>query len=171
MDTPRVISHLLPPAKGIPNHPRWPVLVYPGAVAISGPDPAVAFEELFTRNRWPAAWRGGVYPFHHYHSNAHEVLGVYSGEVTIQVGGDEGIQLTAKPGDVVVLPAGTGHKALATRGKLGIVGAYPEGQDPDHCTPATSNAEKSVGNVAKVPMPECDPVTGEHGLLQDHWKT
>jgi len=100
---------------------------------IAGSDPAVAFEELFDRNRWPAAWRNGVYPFHHFHSNAHEALGVYSGEVTVQFGGDDGIVVTARPGDVIVLPAGTGHKRLAWKGALGIVGAYPAGQHPDMC--------------------------------------
>jgi uncharacterized protein YjlB len=166
----KVVAQLLPAGEGIPNHPRWPLLVYPGAVAIEGSDPAIAFEKLFNGNRWPAAWRGGVYPFHHYHSNAHEVLGIYSGEVTIQVGGDAGVAITAKPGDVVVLPAGTGHKALSTKGKLGIVGAYPAGQDPDHCTPLTSNATRSAATVATVPLPECDPVSGKAGALFEHWR-
>ena len=87
---PRAQTHLLAANGGVPNHPRWPLLVYPGAVAIVGADPAVAFEQLFTRNRWPAAWRNGVYPFHHFHTKAHEALGVYSGEVTVQLGGEDG---------------------------------------------------------------------------------
>lgn len=60
----------------------------------------------------------GVHPFHHYHSNGHETLGIYSGEVTVQFGGEAGIAITAKPGDVIVLPAGTGHKMLSSRGSL-----------------------------------------------------
>jgi len=56
---------------------RLPLLVYPGAVDAAGPDPAVAYERRFTANGWPAAWRNGIYGFHHYHSNAHEVLGAY----------------------------------------------------------------------------------------------
>jgi len=78
-DAARVVAHRLTPSPQAPNHPRWPLLVYPGAVAITGPDAALAFETLFDRNHWPSAWRNGVYPFHHFHSNAHEVLGVYSG--------------------------------------------------------------------------------------------
>jgi uncharacterized protein YjlB len=138
------------------------LLVYPGAV---NDITAEAFEELFTRNRWPAAWRNGVFPFHHYHSNSHEVLGVYSGEVTVQFGGDAGVTLTAKPGDVIVLPAGTGHKKLSSRGALGVVGAYPEGQHPDTCRLGNKNFEA----IARVPLPACDPVYGPGGPLFTYW--
>ena len=168
-DTDRVITHRLAPAGAIPNHPQWPLLVYPAAVAIVGTDPAAAFEALFDRNRWPAAWRNGVFPFHHFHTNAHEVLGVYSGEVTVQFGGDEGVVVTARPGDVIVLPAGTGHKKLASHGALGIVGAYPAGQHPDMHTPLLSNARRSAEAVMRVPLPECDPVYGATGPLFTHW--
>jgi len=169
-DTPQVLAHLLTPQGGIPNHPRWPLLVYPSAVEIAGPDPAAAFEALFDRNQWPAAWRNGVYPFHHFHSNAHEALGVYSGEVTVQFGGDDGFVVTGRPGDVIVLPAGTGHKKLSSRGALGIVGAYPAGQHPDMCTPLLSNLQRSAEAVAHVPLPRHDPVYGNSGPLFDHWK-
>ena len=169
-DTPRAIAHLLPPRGGIPNNPRWPLLVYPGAVAIAGADPASAFEELFDRNRWPAAWRNGVYPFHHFHTKAHEALGVYSGEVTVQFGGDDGLVITAHPGDVIVLPAGTGHKKLSSHGALGIVGAYPAGQHADMNTPMLSSLKRSAENVARVALPEYDPVYGAEGPLFVHWK-
>jgi uncharacterized protein YjlB len=149
------LAHLL-------NHPHWPLLVYPGAVADVSPE---AFEALFTRNRWPAAWRNGVFPFHHYHSNSHEVLGVYEGEVTVQFGGDEGVPLTARPGDVIVLPAGTRHKKLSSRGALGIVGAYPEGSSPDTCIPPLAKA----GKIEQVPLPACDPVFGPGGPLFTYW--
>jgi uncharacterized protein YjlB len=165
-----VITHLLAPSEAVPNHPRWPLLVYPGAVAIAGADPATAFEDLFDRNGWPAAWRNGVYPFHHFHCDAHEALGVYSGEVTVQFGGDGGVVITARPGDVIVLPAGTGHKKLSSRGDLGIVGAYPAGQHPDMGTPLAANAQRSAAAVARVPLPQRDPVYGEKGPLFIHWK-
>jgi uncharacterized protein YjlB len=168
-DIPRVIAHRLAASGGIPNHPRWALLVYPGAVAIAGEDPAAAFEALFDANRWPAAWRNGVYPFHHFHSNAHEALGVYSGEVTVQFGGDDGVVLTARPGDVIVLPAGTGHKRLASRGALGIVGAYPAGAHPDMCRPEGVSRSHHAEAVARVPLPECDPIYGAGGPLSTHW--
>lgn len=165
----RLTAHLLAPSGGIPNHARWPLLVYPGAVPIEGADPAAAFERLFGRNRWPAAWRNGIHGFHHFHSTAHEVLGIYSGEVTVRFGGEDGIEVTARPGDVIVLPAGTGHKKLRSRGVLGVVGAYPEGQRADTCTPLLSNAARSFRAVASVPLPDCDPVYGRQGPLHEYW--
>lgn len=169
MTDPQVTAHLLPAAGSVPNHPRWPLLVYPGAVALSGVDPASIFEALFARNRWPAAWRNGVHPFHHYHSDGHEVLGIYSGEVTVLFGGEGGVTLTARPGDVIVLPAGTGHKKLASTGSLGVVGAYPGGRHPDTCLAKVANAAHAAQTVARVPLPACDPVFGAGGPLFEHW--
>jgi uncharacterized protein YjlB len=149
----KVFTHLL-------EHPRWPLLIYPGAGA--EPVSALFLEDLFTKNLWPAAWRNGVHPFHHYHSNSHEVLGVYSGEVTVRFGGEGGVTVTAKPGDVIVLPAGTWHKKLASRGALGVVGAYPAGSNPDLCRPDTKR-------TAHAPLPARDPVYGAGGPLFTYW--
>lgn len=170
MDRPRVLAHLLPPNGAIPNHPRWPLLIYPAAVALGGLDPVAAIEELFGRNQWPAAWRNGVHGFHHFHSTAHEALGIYSGEVTVCFGGDGGLELTGRPGDVIVLPAGTGHKRLAVRGSLGVVGAYPAGQQADTCMPMIADARRASEAIARVPLPACDPVHGAGGPLFEHWR-
>lgn len=166
---PHIIAHRLAAGGNVPNHPRWPLLLYPGALAAEN-DLAAAFEVLFDRNGWPAAWRNGIYPFHHFHCNAHEALGVYSGEVTAQFGGDDGIVLTARPGDVIVLPAGTGHKRLSARGALGIVGAYPAGQHPDMCTPLLPNLQQHADAIARVALPPRDPVYGDGGPLLGHWQ-
>ena len=45
-----------------------------------------------------------------YSFNGHEALGIYSGEATIQFGGDAGVTITGKPGDVI----GTGRRRSAT---------------------------------------------------------
>lgn len=162
-------AYLLAADGDIPNHPLWPLLVYPGAVALHGSDPAAAFEALFTRNGWPAAWRNGIFPFHHYHSNGHEALGFYSGEATVQFGGDAGVALTAKPGDVIVLLAGTGHKLLEARGALGVVGAYPEGCRPSTSMPPLLRGKRSLARILSVPLPARDPVLGTGGPLFQHW--
>src|SRR5580704_15947769 len=88
----------------IPNS-RLPLLVYRAAV----PADAAAIERVFAANRWPPAWRNGVHPFHHFHSTAHEVLGVARGEATVLFGGPAGRVLSLRAGDVAVLPAGVGH--------------------------------------------------------------
>ena len=169
-DFPRIIAHQLAANGAIPNHPRWPLLVYPNVAEFAAPDLAAYFEELFDNNGWPAAWRGGVYRFQHFHCDAHEALGVYSGEVAVQFGGDSGVVITARPGDVIVLPAGTGHRKRWSRGVLGIVGAYPTGQRPDMCTPLLSNLRRSTTAIARVSLPRCDPVYGADGPLFTHWK-
>ena len=148
-----VVSHRVETA-------RWPLLVYPQVLRDPKPE---AFEELFNRHRWPAAWRNGVFPFHHYHSNSHEALGFYQGEVTVQFGGDAGVTVTATPGDVVVLPAGTAHKKLSSRGSLGIVGAYPAGSTPDTCRGVPRNKLETA-------LPACDPVYGAGGPLFTYWR-
>src|SRR4026209_1477842 len=53
----------------IPNHPRWPLARYRGAVRLATSfDPAAIFEALFAQNGWSDSWRNGVYDYLHYHS-------------------------------------------------------------------------------------------------------
>jgi uncharacterized protein YjlB len=111
-----------------PNNPRLPLMVYRAAVRLDrGYDPPAVFEEIFARHGWRASWRDGVYDFLHFHSATHEVLGIARGRVTVQFGGAQGRSLTLAAGDVVVLPAGTGHRRIRASPDLLVVGAYPAG--------------------------------------------
>jgi len=94
-DDPEVHSIVLTDDGTYPNNLR-PLLLYLRAV----PPDAADIERLFTANQWPSAWRKGVYPYHHYHSTAHEALGVYSGSATIQFSGSEGTAVTIHAGYV-----------------------------------------------------------------------
>ena len=71
-----------------PNNENLPLLLYTSAVTLPETDPATAFEALFSMNRWEGSWRNGIYGFHHYHSTAHEVLGIYRGQAQVQFGGN-----------------------------------------------------------------------------------
>ena len=123
----RIESFLLPPSGAVPNHPRFPALVYRG---VADRPSAEGLEALFARNGWPPQWRDGIYPFHHYHTRGHEALGIASGEVRVLLGGPGGREVALAAGDVAVLPAGTGHCRLSASPGLLVVGAYPPGQAP-----------------------------------------
>jgi uncharacterized protein YjlB len=153
----------------IPNHPTLALLVYPGALDLPGDDPAAACEALFAANRWGGSWRNGIYPFAHYHSTAHEVLGICRGEARVRFGGDPGIVITVRAGDVVVIPAGVGHHNLGASADLLVVGAYPAGQSWDLCYGRPEERPQVLRNIERVPLPATDPLYGERGRLVEQW--
>lgn len=155
---------------GAPNNPSLPLLVYRGALE-TGPGCAEACEALFAANGWRGAWRNGIYAQHHYHSTAHEVLGVTAGSVRVRLGGEGGATVELRAGDVVVIPAGVAHKNEGASPDLLVVGAYPVGQSPDMCSPATQERGRTVRNIRAVPLPAGDPVSGKAGPLPQRWRS
>jgi uncharacterized protein YjlB len=156
----------------VPNNPALPALVYKGAFDLSASaDPAREVERRFAANGWGhGQWRDGIYPFVHYHSMIHEALGIARGHATVRLGGDTGEALELKPGDVAVLPAGTGHQRLSGSDDFLVVGAYPPQGTYDLCrgdNPA--DRDRALQTIARVPRPDSDPVHGKAGPLLDFW--
>lgn len=158
--------HQLEDAGAIPNS-RLPVLVYRSFGGARTPRQCV---ELFAGNGWLGAWVDGIYPFHHFHSTAHEALGIVGGSASVVLGGPEGRRFEIAPGDVLVLPAGTGHCNIGSSPDLAVVGAYPGGMWCDLRRGDPAERDEVIANIAAVPLPDSDPVHGEAGPLTEIWK-
>lgn len=73
-----------------------------------------------------------MYRESHYHSTTHEALAVFRGNARMRFGvsdddnATDAVVLTVKVGDVIVIPAGVAHCALAESGGFSMVGSYPD---------------------------------------------
>ena len=165
MADPRAEAHLIPPGGGLPNNPRLPLLVYRGVLDLAG-DPAGRCETLFAGHGWRGAWRNGIFGYDHFHVSMHEVLGIVRGSARVRFGGDGGPEAEVSAGDVVVIPAGVGHRNLGASDDFLVIGAYPGGGYPDTSTDAGPD---TADRVAQVPVPDQDPVFGRAGPLVECW--
>ncbi len=170
MQTP--ITYFFKEDGAVPNNPALPMLVYKAALDLTGSrDPEAEIEKLFAANGWGhGGWRNGIYPFAHYHSMIHEVLGIARGTAKVRFGGDGGEVLELAPGDVAVLPAGTGHQRLSASADLVVIGGYPPDGTYDLCRgDSPADREAALKNIAHVPKPASDPVSGRDGPLLALW--
>jgi uncharacterized protein YjlB len=154
----------------IPNNPRLPLVLYRSPLRLAhAPDAAAMFEELFQSNGWGDSWRDGIYDWLHYHSGTHEVLGIARGHARVQFGGGHGKIIDLRPGDVAILPAGTGHQRVSGSRDLLVVGAYPPDGKYDECPASRREHAHALNSIPAVPLPAKDPVYGTNGPLLDLW--
>lgn len=168
---PRAVEKfLLEPAGDIPNNPQLPLLVYRGVLA---PELLMAgtCQSLFKRNRWSGNWVNGVYDYWHFHVNGHEALGCVAGSARVGFGGDGGVETDVQAGDVVVIPAGVGHKQLSASPDFTIVGGYPPDQTGEIWCPGDIGLEQAAERIAALALPETDPVYGWQGPVVEHWRS
>ncbi|AUX94723.1 hypothetical protein [Mixta gaviniae] len=156
------------PSNGVPNNPL-PLIIYPRVVPNDVEDIAAWFEQRFNDNQWPARWRAPIFPYTHYHSNTHELLGVGAGWAEVLFGGESGRMVTLRVGDAVLIPAGVGHQQVAASEDFFTVGAYPAGMTPDTLRDDKDKMEQALANIKRVPLPQFDPITGGEGAVTDFW--
>jgi uncharacterized protein YjlB len=155
----------------VPNNPTLPVLIYRNAIDLKGSiHPEQKIEQAFADNGWGYnMWRNGIYPYVHYHSMIHEAMGIARGRVRVRLGGERGEEIDLSTGDVVVLPAGTGHQCLWDGPDLSVVGAYPPEGTYNLCRGSKAEHAKAVRTISQVPLPDSDPVHGKDGPLIALW--
>ena len=186
------VEHFLLPETGTsPNNASLPLLVYRAAVPVGDNDPEGDLERAFGANDWGNGFRGDTFPFHHYHSIAHEVVGCARGEARVQFGGPSGPVVEVRAGDAVLIPAGVVHCRVDDAPGYVSVGAYPPGQQPDLCVLSESDARvagqrsdaegltlKVIGkndlpaakaSIASTPLPATDPIGGRDGAVRALW--
>lgn len=149
----------------IPNNPELPVILYSGVFK----QHPMEIEPTFKLNNWRNSWIDGVFDYHHYHSNAHEVLGVRAGSAMLLIGGKYGEPVEVRTGDVLVLPAGTGHKKLKCSANFEVVGAYADGKEYNLKTGQSNERPQVLKDIQNVDVPSMDPVFGLQGQVIEHW--
>jgi uncharacterized protein YjlB len=165
-----IIRHYLKDDGTFPNNGLLPLLVYRKALHLPGEDDARLIQELFETNGWSNAWTDGIFNYHHYHSNTHEVLGVIKGSTRVQFGGDSGISLMLEVGDVVIIPAGVAHKNLGGDEDFRCVGAYPGGKEYNINYGKPEERPRADETIRSVHLPNTDPVYGVVGPLLSNWE-
>lgn len=152
---------------GIPNS-RLPVIVYHEVDAARA---APSAQGLFDSHGWLGAWRNRIFSFHHFHSTSHEVLGIVAGSASVVLGGPRGRRFDVRRGDVLILPAGTGHCNAGASEDLLVVGAYPDGMRWDIRRGDPAEHDEVLANIRAIPLPRADPVHGTNGPLVELWRT
>jgi uncharacterized protein YjlB len=138
------------------------VLLFRAVVAAHAGGKADWFRTRFKENGWTGIWTDTIYDYTHFHANAHEVLGIAKGKVSLRLGGEEGSLFRLKAGDMVVIPAGVGHRRVGPDEGLKVIGAYPRGQ-------SHYNIKRKGRTIPKVALPATDPFYGSDGPLIRIW--
>lgn len=166
-----VESLFAPPNHGVPNNPALPAVIYRQALPPDAETEAVM--SLYGENGWGGSWAWGVCAFHHFHEAAHEVLSVVRGSARLHLGGEDGPEKEVTAGDVLILPAGFGHKRLDAAGDFLVVGGYPNGQHEANGAPivraAKAAAEAAAPKIAATLKPAACPIFGPGGPLLEIW--
>ena len=148
-------------AADVPNS-KLPVLLYRALLPSHTAHKAKTFRKHFSIAGWKGMWTDTIYDYTHFHSNAHEVLGIAEGKVTLRLGGEDGSLFRLKAGDMLVLPAGIGHRRVGEDEGLKVVGAYPRGQ-------SHYDMKRQGRAIPTVTLPSTEPFYDTDGPLTKAW--
>ncbi|HEY4876598.1 MAG TPA: cupin [Puia sp.] len=137
-----------------------PVLLYKNVLKLPFLFPGNFIRKIFERNSSSNAWKGGIFTYHHYHSNTHKALGIYRDKTKIKLGGEMGSVMEIQKGDVLIIPAGVAHKNLGNENQIGVIGAYPGGKNYDIKCRRKVERQQAEINIQNVLLPSTDPVWG-----------
>ncbi len=168
---PHIKTLLLKKNGFFPNN-DLPVLLYQGCIELPKQKNVAAeiIQGIFIKNNWSNTWRNGIFDFHHYHSNTHECMGIASGTAKLILGGPGRRRISIWAGDVLILPAGVGHRCIACSNDFLCVGAYPRGKNYDTNLGTAEEYKKAAVRIGKLGIPLRDPVFGKEGFLKTYWR-
>ncbi|CAJ2503647.1 Uu.00g110410.m01.CDS01 [Anthostomella pinea] len=166
----RVSRHQIPAHNLIPNTSiqNKPLLHYHAAFPPASITASAIESHLTSVGVVEPQWRFTMYSTTHFHSTAHEVLCVSDGKAKLCFGGEENsgkVEKVVEKGDVLVIPAGVGHRLLedlTTGGGFQMVGSYPKGCNWDMCY-GKKGEESKVRSIGKLPWFTRDPIYDDHG--------
>jgi len=164
-----LVAHKIEENGNFPNNSILPLMVYKGALRLHPDDSEEVIKKVFAQNGYTNAWVDSIFDYHHYHSNTHEVMGIFCGKADVQLGGDHGVCIELDKGDVVIIPAGVAHKKLNSTDDFTVVGAYPNGSDYNMKYGKADERPEADEEIAKVKNPDSDPVYGSKGHLFECW--
>lgn len=167
-DFPVVMPYKLDDDGVFPNS-IYPALHYWSVFKIPSFLPVFRIKRMLAKYKWTNTWVGGIYEKLHYHSNTHELLCVVEGSITMRLGGESGVELLLKKGDLLLIPAGVAHQNIHASQNFNCIGFYPKGLDFDMNFGLSGERPQTDENISKVPIPVFDPLMGKKGKLQDYW--
>ncbi|KAL4921394.1 hypothetical protein BDW62DRAFT_208393 [Aspergillus aurantiobrunneus] len=174
MDAPN--TYHLPQTEHTPNS-RLPVLHYKNVLPLPRTEDEVT--RFLTAHKWEKRGTWGPIWESHFHPNSHECYGIFQGSSTLLLGaaGEDdtsnniGLRITVNAGDVIVLPAGTGHSSVESTDDYKYIGVYPDGCPRWRNEFGKSRIDKTSfrDEIASVGYPEEDPVYGKDGPMMQLW--
>ncbi|KAI0599492.1 RmlC-like cupin domain-containing protein [Biscogniauxia sp. FL1348] len=170
----RVSRHQIPAYNLIPNTSilNKPLLHYHEAFPRATVTASAIESHLTSIGVVEPQWRFTMYSATHFHSTTHEVLCISHGKAKLCFGGEDNpsrVEKVVEKGDVLVLPAGVGHRLLddmTVGGGFEMVGSYPPGCQWDMCY-GKKEEEASVRNIGKLAWFQKDPIYGDRGPALD----